>query len=174
MRLEIGWIIGFVDAEGCFYVALNKNRGMTHNIQCLPEFTVTQHLRDIAILHALRGQFKCGVVRLNNGNVWSYRVRGHADLLERIIPFFEKHKLKTKKRTDFLKFRRVVRLMSEGVHLTEKGIAKIRAISETMNTKEATFLPTGREGTSNPLPKIESSPRGNSGERTEQNSLTPN
>ena len=55
-------------------------------------------------------------------------------LKERIIPFFEQHSLKSKKRVDFAKFRKVLQLMTMGEHLKKAGVEKIRAIASTMNT----------------------------------------
>ena len=76
----------------------------------------------------------------------AYRVRGMNHLLERIIPFFENHPLKTKKRVDFLKFRQILLMMQKGDHLTAEGIEAIRTIKGEMNRQT----------------KIESDPSGNS------------
>jgi hypothetical protein len=78
------------------------------------------------------------VVRKNHGTRLCYRVRGHENLLHRIIPFFEKHQLKTRKRVDFAKFRKVVLLMEKEEHLKPDGLEKIRQIKTTMNS--TTFL----------------------------------
>jgi hypothetical protein len=134
MKLEAQWVVGFVDGEGCFYVGINPHPEMSTGYQVLPEFTVVQHERDVQILYALKQFFGCGVVRRNHGDRMAYRVRKIEHLRERIIPFFEKHPLKTKKRLDFLKFRRILLLMERGEHLTSEGIEKIRAIAQTMNT----------------------------------------
>ena len=133
MKLEPQWIVGFVDGEGCFHVGINEQADMKTGFQVLPEFTVVQHERDVQTLHALKSFFGCGVVRKNHGDRLAYRVRGKDHLLERIIPFFEKHKLKTKKRVDFQKFRKVVRMMGEDRHLTSEGIDEIRRIKSQMN-----------------------------------------
>jgi hypothetical protein len=133
MNLSAEWITGFVDGEGCFRVGINPRPDMTSGYQVLPEFTVVQHERDAKVLHALKAHFGCGVVRANHGPRMAYRVRGHQHLLERVIPFFERHELKTSKRQDFLKFRRVVRLMAGGHHLTAAGVEQIRAIAAAMN-----------------------------------------
>ena len=133
MQLEAQWITGFVDGEGCFHVGINAHSGMKCGYQVLPEFTVVQHERDVQVLHALKAHFGCGVVRRNHGDRMAYRVRGHQHLLERIIPFFEKHMLKSKKRADFAKFRRIVRMMEAGDHLTEEGVEEIRRIASEMN-----------------------------------------
>ena len=135
MNLDSQWVVGFVDGEGCFHIGLNKNSGMSLGIQVLPEFTVVQHERDIALLHALKNVFGCGNVCPNHGARKAFRVRNGEHLKKYVIPFFEKHKLKSKKRIDFEKFRDVVNLMALGEHLSEKGIEKIRKISDQMNRK---------------------------------------
>ena len=135
MQLDAQWIVGFVDGEGCFHVGINSHPEMTAGFQVLPEFTVVQHERDVQVLQALKAYFGCGVVRRNNGDRMAYRVRGHEHLLKNIVPFFEKHLLKSRKRVDFIKFREIVNLMSRGDHLTREGVEKIRAIAEEMNRK---------------------------------------
>ena len=132
-RLEAQWIIGFVDGEGCFFVGINRHPEMTAGYQVLPEFTVVQHMRDIQILYALKSYFGCGVVRRNHGDRMAYRVRGLDHLMERIIPFFDKHQLKTKKKIDYMKFRKVLLLIQKKEHLRPDGIQKIRTIASSMN-----------------------------------------
>jgi LAGLIDADG endonuclease len=132
-RLDAHWVVGFVDGEGCFFVGINPHPDMTSQFQVLPEFTVVQHERDVQLLHALKAFFGCGVVRRNHAERMAFRVRRVEHLNDNVIPFFEKHPLKSKKHLDFLKFRDVLRLMQEGAHLTPDGIAKIRVIASRMN-----------------------------------------
>ena len=133
-KLEAQWVVGFVDGEGCFFVGINKHPEMSSGFQVLPEFTVVQHQRDIQLLHALKEFFGCGVVRSNHAERMAYRVRSLDHLNEMIVPFFEKHPLKSKKKVDFIKFRRILQLMKKGEHLASEGIEKIRSIAATMNT----------------------------------------
>lgn len=134
MNLDAQWVVGFTDGEGCFHVGINKNESMKLGVQILPEFTVVQHEVDEQVLYALKDYFQCGVVRKNHGSRLSYRVRGQKNLYTRIIPFFEKHKLKTRKRVDFEKFRKVILLMEKGEHLQAEGLEKIRQIKTSMNS----------------------------------------
>ncbi len=133
-RLEPQWVVGFTDGEGCFFIGINEHSDMASGFQVLPEFTIVQHERDIQLLYALKGFFGCGVVRTNHGNRMCFRVRKLEHLKDIIVPFFERHTLKSKKRLDFLKFRMAVRMMSLGQHLTEEGIGKIKAVAQTLNT----------------------------------------
>ena len=134
MNLNAQWIVGFVDGEGCFHVGINQNQEMRLGVQVLPEFTVVQHEIDEQVLYGLKDYFGCGVVRVNHGTRLSYRVRGQANLRDRIIPFFEKHKLKTRKRIDFEKFRKVILLIEKGEHLKPEGLEQIRKIKTSMNS----------------------------------------
>ena len=138
MNLEPQWIVGFVDGEGCFFVGFNKQPTMKTGVQVLPEFVIVQHKRDTAILQNLKTYFQCGTVLRNHGDRDAYRVRGHDNLFKRIVPFFEKHRLKTKKRVDFEKFRVIILLMERKAHLTAEGLERIIKIANTMNTKSST------------------------------------
>ena len=138
MDLNAQWVVGFTDGEGCFHIGINKNQEMKLGVQVLPEFTIVQHEVDEQVLYALKNYFGCGVVRKNHGTRLCYRVRGQKNLIEKIIPFFEKHQLKTRKRVDFAKFRKVVLLIEKKEHLTDDGLEKIRQIKATMNS--TTFL----------------------------------
>ena len=128
MNLEAQWITGFVDGEGCFHIGISRHEDMATGYQVLPEFVVVQHIRDIAVLHGLKAYFSCGQVVSNHGDRKAYRVRDRGHLLQIIVPFFEKHSLKTRKRQDFIKFRRVLRMMETGVHLTSEGLEEIQRI----------------------------------------------
>jgi hypothetical protein len=133
MKLDSQWVTGFVDGEGCFHVGINAHPEMTAGYQVLPEFTVVQHKDDAQLLHALKSFFGCGVVRTNHGDRLAYRVRGKEHLLERIVPFFVEHPLKSRKRVDFEKFRRVLLMMKAGDHLKAEGVEEIRRIAAQMN-----------------------------------------
>ena len=122
-KLNANWIVGFVDGEGCFMASLNKNKTIKYGYQIQMEFVVTQHKRDIQILYGLKSYFKCGQVSSNkkDGNIWVWRVRGLQQHLNYVIPFFEKHSLKTKKKVEFSRFRQICLLMHRKQHLTPEG-----------------------------------------------------
>ena len=133
--LTADWVVGFVDGEGCFHIAINKNNETKLGYQVLPEFVVVQHKRDISLLYRLRSFFGCGVVRRNRDDRYCLRVRKLDNLLKIIIPFFEKHPLKSKKNVEFKKFAYVVKMISEGKHLGPEGFNEISKIASQMNRK---------------------------------------
>ena len=63
----------------------------------------------------------------------AYRVRGHNHLLDIILPFFERHKLKSKKRVEFQRFRSIVLMVARKDHLTDDGLTKIKTIAATIS-----------------------------------------
>ena len=133
-RLDADWITGFVDGEGCFHVAINKQPEMTLGWQVLPEFRVVQHQRDEQILHRMREMMGCGQVVVNHGDRKELRVRG-LNNLNRIVTFFEAHPLQTKKQNDFKTFAKIISMMNKHEHLTREGLENIARLSATMNKK---------------------------------------
>ena len=139
--LEAQWVVGFVDGEGCFHIGISRHPEMSSGFQVLPEFTVVQHQRDIQLLYALKTFFGCGVVRVNHGDRMAYRVRNIEHLKERIVPFFERHSLRSKKQIDFLRFRRVLLMINRKEHLTPEGIERIKKVAEGMNRGRERYSP---------------------------------
>lgn len=147
-RLTPEWIVGFIDGEGCFHIGINKHSDLRSGFQILPELTVVQHERDLDLLYELRSTMGCGVVRKNHANRFCWRVRKLKNLVEVIIPFFDKYPLRSKKRIDYLKFREVVLMMEKGEHLTESGLKKIFKIASEMNWSKQRVKPDLRESPS--------------------------
>jgi hypothetical protein len=56
--------------------------------------------------------------------------------LETIIPFFERHPLRSSKREDFEKFVRCVELVAGDSHRTPAGLIEIAEIAQTMNRRK--------------------------------------
>ncbi len=132
MDLSPDWVVGFVDGAGRFYVDINPHPEMTLGYQVWPEFRVVQHERDVQVLYALKRFFRCGIVRRNREDRYELRIHKLA-CLERVVAFFERHPLKTKKHVEFKKFARVVKAMSRGDHLTPEGLIRIIEITLSMN-----------------------------------------
>ena len=61
------------------------------------------------------------------------------DLTEKIIPFFEKYPLQSKKRKSFDIFCEIVSMIKKKEHLTKNGVEKIIDLRESMNPKGKGF-----------------------------------
>ena len=129
-----GWIVGFVDGEGCFSVSIFKNRTSKSGFQVMPEFVVTQGAKSLDVLEKIKVFFECGSIFVNRRhdnhreNIYRFCVRSLQDLHEKIIPFFKQNQLKTYKRNDFKLFCKVVEMMIHRKHLTQEGLEAIRQL----------------------------------------------
>jgi hypothetical protein len=143
-----GWVIGFVDGEGCFSIGFVRQpdragrRGYKTGYQVSHEFAVTQGESGRACLDALREFFGVGDVIANRRydnhreHMLRYVVRRRQDLLETIIPFFRAHRMLSPKQQNFDKFARCVELVSAGRHKSAEGLIEIAEIVQTMNRKK--------------------------------------
>jgi len=148
----IGWVVGFVDGEGCFSIGIFKQidrqektrirRGYTTGYQVFHEFSVTQGEKSKLSLEELQNFFGVGKLYLNKRydnhkeHLWRYVIRKREDLLNVIIPFFTENALRTSKKFDFMKFAECVSIIDKKEHLTREGVIKIAKIAATMNRQK--------------------------------------
>ena len=131
---QAGWIVGFVDGEGCFSISIFRNSKTKFGWQIMPEFVITQGERSLNVLKEIQTFFKCGRIYINRRydnhreHIYRFCVRKMEDLIQIIIPFFRKYHLKTAKQANFLKFIEVVLLMQAQEHYSFAGIQKIAAL----------------------------------------------
>jgi hypothetical protein len=146
--IQLGWVIGFVDGEGCFSIGFVRQpnrpgrKGYKTGFQVSHEFAMTQGAKSVSCLRELEGFFGVGSVLVNRRydnhkeHLYRYAVRRRADLIETIIPFFARHPLRSAKRRDFEKFARCVEMIDQGLHKTREGLVVIAEIVETMNRQK--------------------------------------
>src|SRR3989338_2002010 len=73
--IKIGWVVGFVDGEGCFSIGFIKQpdreeslrirRGYRIGVQAWHEFAVTQGMKSLPALKKIRNFFGVGNLYLN-------------------------------------------------------------------------------------------------------------
>ncbi|MHB1963588.1 MAG: LAGLIDADG family homing endonuclease [Acidimicrobiales bacterium] len=135
-RLD-AYVAGFVDGEGCFHVALQRNPSTRVGWQLVPEFRVSQDVSRVQVLHLVRERIGCGALHQNHRGSHDRTlvlvVRRREDLLNRVIPFFERNPLVSCKQKEFLTFCRVVRGMEAGEHRTHEGFERLAADALRMN-----------------------------------------
>ena len=143
-----GWVIGFVDGEGCFSIGFvrqpnrTNRRGYRTGYQISHRFAVTQGVKGIACLERLHEFFGVGRIFTNRRHdnhtehLAQYVVDRRVDLIETIIPFFRQHRMLSPKQEDFEKFRACMELVDRGRHLSPAGLIEIAEIAQTMNRKK--------------------------------------
>jgi hypothetical protein len=147
--IKIGWIIGFVDGEGCFSIGFTKQpdrehrKGYNTGYQVSHEFVVTQGVKSLSALEDLKDFFKVGQLIINRRNdnhkenLFRYVVRKRKDIIDVIIPFFQQYPLQTSKKVDFDKFVQCMRYIELNAHLEIEGLIKIALITEQMNHQKS-------------------------------------
>ena len=147
--IKIGWIIGFVDGEGCFSIGFVKQsgggnrKGYKTGYQVWYEFAVTQGAKSLSSLEELQKFFGIGKLYLNKRydnhkeHLYRYVVRKRDDLIQVIIPFFQRYPLKTAKQSDFDKFVQCLDIITASRHLTREGLIEIALITEAMNRQKS-------------------------------------
>ena len=146
--IQLGWVIGFVDGEGCFSLGFIRQpdrkgrKGYRTGYQVAHEFAVTQGARSLACLHELREFYSVGQVLANKRydnhkeHLHRYVVRRRSDLLEMVILFFRRNPMRSSKQQDFEKFAQCVEWIEVGRHLTRDGVATIAEVAQTMNRQK--------------------------------------
>jgi hypothetical protein len=150
--IQLGWVTGFVDGEGCLSIGFVRQpcrvnrRGYKVGYQVSHRFVVTQGVGSWSALEELRSFFGAGRVYVgerhdnHREHLGQFIVNRRAELLGAVIPFFEAHPLRTAKQLDFEKFARCMRIIEVGRHIDVDGLVEIAEIAETMNRK------TSRQG----------------------------
>ena len=146
--IRTGWVIGFVDGEGCFSIGFvrqphrTSRRGYKTGYQVFHRFVVTQGARSAEALEELREFFGVGRLHPNarhdnhREDLLQYHVSRRDDLLGTVIPFFREHTLRTSKKDDFERFAECVELVAAGHHLNADGLIRIARITEQMNHRK--------------------------------------
>lgn len=130
---ESGWLAGFVAAEGCFFVNIQKSVTTKSGVNIQLDFIISQHQRDELLIASLVEFFCCGNT-YTRGNICRFRVTNLTDITEKIIPFFKENPILGVKLKDFDDFYRVAEMLKAKKHLTPEGLAKILEIKAGMNT----------------------------------------
>ena len=122
----IYYLTGFIDGEGCFCIALKHQKSAKVRWVLDPVFHVTQHSKDKEILYSLQRMFGCGIIIKKYGqpNTMQFIVQSRRELIEKIIPFFKKYPLLTKKK-DFEIFAEVVEALNQHKHADKREFIKL-------------------------------------------------
>lgn len=131
--LNRDWLIGFIDAEGCFSVPMCKKRG---KITPIPKFIIGLHIRDKDIIEKIKAFMGTGIIYeiKRKSSIYIYYQISSQEGFNSIIKFCTTGTndclLKTIKRIDFLKFKKSIELITEEKRLSDKVIETIYEIKK--------------------------------------------
>ena len=112
--LNHNYVVGLVDGEGSFNVRVNRKR---RRAKVELKFSLKLRHQDREVLDALQNFFGCGNVyiqrdaRKNHSLCYRFEVQNKKDIMQRIIPFFDKHSPQIQSRKkDFELFKQIAEL----------------------------------------------------------------
>jgi len=130
------WFVGFTEGEGSFMVNFLKSSTHLSGYQVQLRFQITQHLRDKKLMENLIKYLDCGKFYLHsNTEAIDIIVQKFSDIVDKIVPIFNKYPLVGEKSKNFKDFFKVVKLIETKAHLTHEGLEQIKKIKSGMNTR---------------------------------------
>jgi len=104
------WITGITDAEGSFNINYNSSQG-----KITFTFKLTQKYHSSRFLEEMRVYFNCGSIQIDNKKFQTYKfqVGNTKDLINVIIPHFDKYPLQSSKKLDYLDWKKAILLYKE-------------------------------------------------------------
>jgi len=142
------WISGFISGDGSFNLKIGNSATTSIGVRVRLRFGIGLHIRELDVIKGLATYFNLlypltsKSVELSNTKykyittslkVVSFQVTKFSDIVNIIIPFFDKYPIQGQKALDFEDFKKVANLMKTNDHLSIKGFEKILKIKEGMN-----------------------------------------
>ena len=128
------YISGYVDGEGCFTVSISPRAKLLVGWEVRPSLSVSQNGDRSEVLQLIQSYFGCGSVRPDRSDkTLKWETRKLEDLLDRVIPHFERYPLLSGKHADFERFAAVCRLIADRSHRTASGLVEIVELARGMN-----------------------------------------
>lgn len=132
--LNPNWITGLVDAEGSFNIRFTKSKYHKSGWYIQACFQIALHVRDKNLLLQIKTFFnETGNIYVIKDKAVLYQVRDLSAIQRVVIPHFEKYSLITQKQSDFILFKKIVKLMGEGKHLNKESLIDIIKLRASLN-----------------------------------------
>jgi len=120
------YLLGFTDGEGCFSISLKKEDTARFGWVLDPLFQITQHKLNSNVLQLFKEELKCGRIIEKPGqpDLMLYLVDNRRQLIEKVIPFFNKYKLLLKNK-DFELFKTIVQGLESKMHFQKETFIEL-------------------------------------------------
>jgi hypothetical protein len=134
LALDPWFVTGLTEGEGCFCVSFAVRAKLRTGLEARPSFSLSLNERDRPLLEDLQAFFGCGWIRQSRGDrTFKYEARSIRDLLEFVVPPFERHPLRGAKAASFAGFAEICRMIGQGDHRTREGLSRIVGVAYEMN-----------------------------------------
>jgi LAGLIDADG endonuclease len=124
------FLSGFALGEGSFMLVCRKRGDYARGFKISAAFNVSQHDRvPLDLFHEVLG---CGALRKAGNGGWYWEVTRLSDLVDRVLPFFDRFPIVGEKADDYRLWRGAVLLLAAG-RLSDQDYATVLALRERMN-----------------------------------------
>ena len=133
--IEPSWLAGFATGESNFFISLQKSKTKSGLAVSL-RFSISQHSRDFLLLKNFITFFGCGyVVKYQNRPLCEFIVTKIDNILEHIIPYFEKHPVLGSKHFNYINFKNAACIIKSKEHLNpnRKGLEQILELKSNID-----------------------------------------
>jgi len=142
------WISGFTSGDGSFNLKIGSSATTSIGVRVQLRFGIGLHIRELDVIKGLAAYFnllypiasksvEVSDVKYKNitstSKVVNFQVTKFSDIVNIIIPFFDKYPIQGQRALDFEDFKKVAEIMKTNDHLTAEGFEKIGKIKEGMN-----------------------------------------
>lgn len=133
------YIVGLTDGEGCFYINLRPPSKYRPQWRVEPHFHLKMRADELPLLREVRDSFGCGTVyfqkekRVNHAQCYRFTIGNPKEIEEILIPFFQKHPLRSQKKQNFDLFCRVVSLTDGKQRIPDEKVEVVRQLKQKMN-----------------------------------------
>jgi hypothetical protein len=108
---------------------------MNDSITVSLRFSISQHKRDVLLLENFFNFYNCGyIVKYEKRSVCEFIVTRIDDIVEHIIPFFNKYPVVGSKYLNYLNFKEAAFITKNKEHLNPKGLKKILLLKNNGKT----------------------------------------
>ena len=118
------YLSGFTDGEGSFNISvINREKDYKHGWKISLCFNISQ--KDDTVPKVFNKFLVCGKIRYRKDGICYFDVRKTEDLVNKVVPFFEKFPLRSNKNNTFIIFCEALEIVKNKKHLTKSGMQKI-------------------------------------------------
>lgn len=135
INLHNYWLAGFTQADGCFHISVVRSNTHKTGFSVKLEYSLKQN--DPVPLKLLYNTIKLGNLSQYSSGIWCYKSSGFKTA-ELLINYFDAFNVFAGKYVNYLKFRKVYIMITNGKHLEEKGITKIKSIATKGSSETST------------------------------------
>jgi len=143
--MDINWLLGFIEGEGCFTIMLGLSKSYRFGISLSPTFCITLNHKDKEVIYKIKEFIGAGNISEISNQKYRNKGKNYQDCIRiqlcgyiscnKLKKRLEKREWHTKKKNDFDTWCKFIDMFEKKEHLNLAGIKKILKLREKMNLR---------------------------------------